>query len=154
MTYIRTFQILLLTFILIGCSNNKTAPSDKINEGVNLKFEIDGNELQNQDITISYTLNGSTKSISSNNDKLILPEFDSLMSTFEVTWNNYSLGLSGDFLQYELPNILTKDVKNWYLKVDNPPFENPNIPETSDIKYIFMIHVDSARLTGLWVNKR
>jgi hypothetical protein len=143
------YYILLTIFFLgLGCQPKNSNNSETVARTTDLICAIDGVKVTGQKIRIEYISNGQLNRINSEQDNISLPKFDSAMTNFKVLWKDYTLEMSGGFLTYELPNLLASDVEKWYLNIDTPPFEHENYSDT--LNYVFMIHIDSTRLTGIW----
>lgn len=142
---------IILVIICFACSSKDLKSKNEVTENkkVKLNFKLDDQLVSNQDINILYTIDGNTLKIESSESKIHLPDFDSAMTSFIVTWQDYSMEFSEGILTYELPNLLSPNVDEWFIEIDTPPFKIGTANEK--YKYIFMIHVDSLRTTGVWL---
>ena len=138
--------ITVLTIVL-GCKNfeNKRVNTDHEIEFVLTK---DNSIVDNSEINILVLKDSSdTVKYSSVNNKINLPLYDSSMTFFGVRHLDYKFDLAGDFLKYELPSVISADVKKWYMDIDTLPFEKEI--KDSTILYIFRISSDENKMNQI-----
>ena len=138
--------------IVLSCNSN-TQEQGKALRKIELNFQIDDITLETEE-TINlkyYRANSKDTLLLISKDNLVeLPDYDSTVQYFSIEWRDYPIEFYGDFLKYELPNLLNGDVEKWYLRFDTAPFDAEKVEDPELIDRFFQVHVDSTRYTGVW----
>lgn len=147
---------LLFLILLGGCQQPKSNESNENSRTLSLNINEQAIPLNSSNkVKLSYLMDGHPKPIevTSNRERIVFPKYDSAMTFFRIEFDTFNLDFSGDFLLYELPEILRPENKNLYLDIDTEPFTSTNIAPTENTEYIIGLYYNEERTNGAWSRK-